>query len=233
MKKRRYKSNLLMLGLLFVIGTTSVSFVGAETVTIQVFDHATASMYDYANTTITIPCFQEMLSARMVFEGYCDPDDPYLRNLRFFVDGNETTAMGRGGSIGTEQLGAKFQFGCITIPPPCGLIFPGGHDTWEFDMSQCAFANVWPETGWHYKRFIPQSPEETVGFFSPGEHLIEACITSEPAHSGPTYETWISITLIFELTPCVEGSLFSDALWILPVAILASSLMVLHQRRRH
>ena len=252
MKKIRYKPNLVVLCILVVIGTSSVGFVGAQaqkvTVTITVFDHATAGMYDHANTTITIPCFQDMLSCRMVFEGYCDPDDKYLRCLTFFVDGNfsvqdpEGYMIGQGGYIGTEQLGDHFQFGCgPTLPDPCGLIYrgevpPGEHKTWIFNMSECAFANHWSHEyypGWHYKSFIPESAEDTVGYFSPGEHLIEACITSEPAKCGPKYETWISIKLEFELIPCAVGSLFSDVLAILPVAVLAGVLVVLRRRRNH
>jgi len=56
-------------------------------------------------------------------------------------------------------------------------------------MSNCKFAKAWPKTGSQWLNFIPEDPSQTVGYFSPGVHTIDAYVTT------PKVGSWISITL--------------------------------------
>jgi len=107
-------------------------------------------------------------------------------------------------------------------------------------MSNCQFAGGWPDPPYTiYHDFKPQSAGDTVGFFSTGEHTITAFVSTQDAYSvclecdpPDPQESWITIILDIEYTePCVVGSLFSDALVILPLAVLAGTLMVLRKRK--
>lgn len=221
MIKSRYKAILLMLSMSVVIGTASVSFVGAASLNITVFDNFYSNMDHPAETTIIIPCFQSIESARMVITAYHDPDDTYLRAVYFALDGI-------GDYIGVWRQGPGQVRGEVTTNA-------GDLKEWEFDMSHCMFANptepTGPEFGFYYRNFIPQNIGETIGYFSPGEHSVLAFLTTRDETSGATQDSWITITLYFEYTPCVEGSLFSDAFEILPLAVLAGTLVVIRKRK--
>lgn len=250
MKRIRYKAMLFVLCMSLVIGTASVGFVGAVSETITVFEQVTCSRGIPANTTITIPCFQSIESIQMEIEGYCGDG---FRALWFSLDGDwpptEDGVEGggyigtRGGYIGTWRLDRHQvrdlpsdhpDYDSSTDDSTSGTISGGQTNTWIFDMTHCmvAYGNDGPfgtyenpDPGFYWINFIPECQENTVGYFSPGDHTVYSMISSD------TYTSWISLTLYFEYTPCVEGSLFSDALVILPVTVLAGTLVVLRKRK--
>lgn len=223
MKKIKNKAILFVLCMSLVIGTSSVGYVRAPTMEMTVFNQENSNWDHKAIKTIIIPCFQEIVSIHMTITAYYDPDDYFLRAVWFDLDG-------RGGWIGTYRFGPHDVRG--------NIIEPGQTLTWTYDMSNCQFAGEWdpnadpPLPDRIYYDFIHPPACETVGFFSTGEHTITAYVSSQDVYMGKTQDSWITIILDFEYTePCVVGSLFSDALGILPLAVLASTLVVLRKRK--
>jgi len=173
------------------------------TLNITVFDQEYSNWDHPAITTITIPD-RPIESVRLEWDGYCDPDDFYLRAIAFWVDW-------RGGGIGVWRIMGGQVSGY-------GTISPGQTKHWEFDMSNCQFAkntsdlptvpNWDPEKGSVYWNFIPQDPSQTTGYFSPGEHTIKAFISSQDRFSvfpnqwypditepEPKQDSWITIII--------------------------------------
>ena len=157
---------------------------------LTVFDHEFSNWDHPAITTIDIPCIATY--ARLEYQGHSDPNEPYLRAITFWLDG-------RGGAIGTRREGPGQVRGY-------GTISPGQTKDWVFDLSYCQFAKQ-TGTGSDYLNFLPQSPLDTSGYLSPGQHEVKAYISSQDAYSGPTQDSWITIKLylafVIDTTPPV------------------------------
>ncbi|MFX0034008.1 MAG: hypothetical protein ACFE9I_00030, partial [Candidatus Hermodarchaeota archaeon] len=166
--------------------------------TIIIFDHEYSNSEHPAIKTIKIP--GEPISCIMEIVAYCDPDDIYLRAVYFALDDI-------GDPIGVERIGAGQVRGDVTIRG-------GETKTWEFDMSNCQFAKPSPETGSYFRNFIPQTEENFIGFFSPGEHTVKAFVTSQNSYKGATQDSWITIKLHFifkEIVVSVLDHVYSNA----------------------
>ena len=168
--------------------------------TITVFNHEYSNWDHPAISTINIPDLP-IESCILELDAYSDPDEyPItLRAIGFYLDW-------RGGAIGAWRLGPGQVRGD-------GTIRYGQEKSWEYDMSYCRFAkntsdvpdtdgdgNPGPgnaDVGSVFWNFIPQYPSQESGYFSPGEHIIKAFVTSQDAHSGSTQDSWISIKLHF------------------------------------
>lgn len=205
MNKSLFKSFLVVSCLVLFGATLSIVFINASpvlsgadggddvghTATITVFDHYNSNWNHPAITTINIPCYWQVLSCHLDYDGYCDPNDPYLRAITFWLDW-------RGGAIGTYRVGPGQVRGY-------GTISPGQTKHWEFDMSNCQFASN--TTGDVYWNFIPQDEDDIRGYFSPGEHTVTAFISSQDAFMGATQDSWISITLHIEYNDLIGDTL--------------------------
>ncbi|MFX1501120.1 MAG: hypothetical protein ACFFDH_09185 [Promethearchaeota archaeon] len=195
MKKTLYKSILILSCLVLFGGSLSIYMITApaepsddaivHNASVVVFDHYNSNWNHPAIATINIPCYWEITSCRMEYDGYCDPDDYYVRAIGFWLDW-------RGSWIGSERTGPFDVWGY-------GIIYPGQTKHWEFDMSYCQFAKNWSDgPGSVYWNFIPQDEDDKGGYFSPGEHTITAFVSSQDFCAGATQDSWISITLYFE-----------------------------------
>lgn len=188
MKRISYKSILLILCLSMFISALSLSFVRADlsmatpgglTETIVVFDEEPCTWGDHAIADITIKDWP-IESVHMKMKAHLDSSDIYLRAIVFRLDG-------RGECIDAYRY-EKFQTGGYgVISPGQTKLFPAGANL--YDMSYCKFAKAWPGTGSQWLNFIPEDPSQTVGYFSPGVHTIDAYVTT------PRVGSWISITL--------------------------------------
>jgi len=201
LKKNRYKSILLILCLSMFSSVLSLGFVRAElstaspgglTETIYVFDHRTANTNIPAIETITIKDIP-VESVIMFLEA--KNGDYIMRAIHFDVDGYRDGVLGTPPGVGGAILTWRVYKFNVRGP---GVLYgaPGSpgypnQKSFTIDMSdECYFATgVNYEK--HYHNFIPQDPSQTVGYFSPGDHIITAFVTGPSSHG----HSWITIRL--------------------------------------
>ncbi|MHA1395841.1 MAG: hypothetical protein ACTSRZ_20250, partial [Promethearchaeota archaeon] len=129
-------------------------------------------------STFTIPDI-DIQYGYMKVEAYCDPDDLYLRAINIYFDD-------KGGAIG-----------CCNIAP-CQVrgdtILPGEHKILYYDLENIQFATN-SEPGSFYIDLLHDKNSSGSEFLAPGIHRIKAYVSSQDRFSGPTQDSWISITL--------------------------------------
>jgi hypothetical protein len=150
-------------------------------VTIISFNQVYGNANHRPTITFEIPQIN-VTSCRLVLTAYCDPDDVYLRAIRFHFDGI-------GGPIGCSAIAVSQVRG--------DTISPGQTVTYIYDMSHVQFANLTTWQGYYYQNFIPQDNESNIGVFSPGGHNVTMYVTSRDTYSGDTQDSWVSIVLYF------------------------------------
>jgi hypothetical protein len=197
--KKNFSKTILLILLLSIFGSTfGFKFVKADlstanscalTQTMVVFDHYYSNWDHPAIATITIPPWP-IESCYMEYKGR-NNDYMYLRAITFWLDW-------RGGAIGCwrQQAGQVRGYGTIGT---------NSYKEWNFDMSNCQFAkntsdlptvpNYDPAAGSVYWNFIPEDSAPPTGYFTPGQHTIEAFISAQDFSSHQL--SWITLILHF------------------------------------
>lgn len=197
MKKIRNKTILFILCFSMLSGTVSLGFVKAElstaspgglTETIEVFNQQTATTTNPAIATITI---KNMPVESVIMELVAhNADRNWWRAIHFDVDGYLDGIVGTPPGVGGGILVWREGPGQVRGP---GVLYYGPYTkSFTIDMStECYFA-----TGVNYEKFyhnfVPQDPSQTVGYFSPGDHIITSFVTA-PGSAG---NSWVTIRLI-------------------------------------
>ncbi len=149
---------------------------------ITVYDHVFGDTPENVPIlTFTIPNIN-ITSCQMKITAYCDPDDPYPRAIDFRLDDLASISI-----IGTTASGPGQVSG--------DTILPGQLVEYNYDMSHVQFAIY--SGGYLFKNFIPQTPSDTFGFLSPGNHSLMCYVTSNSYILGATHDSWVSVTLYF------------------------------------
>jgi hypothetical protein len=171
-----------------------------EYLTITVFDHTLANRDHHALATITLPACKQVVACQLEITEHLDKDDPWVRATYFFFDIFNASCE-------------EYVIGCSRVGPGSvsgDIIAPGQTVTYEYDMSNVQFSKRWPETGSWYYNFIPQDEDDTLGYLSPGEHVIETWISSYDKYSGELpADTWITLKLHLVLEDAV-GTVMDD-----------------------
>lgn len=201
MKKIRYKSILLILCLSMFSSALTFGFVKAEltqassvnlTETIVVFDHESHNRQNPAIATITI---QNMPIESVIMELEARNNDrDWWRAIYFDVDGYLDGVVGTPPGVGGLILTWREYLFNVRGP---GVLYnigsPDGPNQKSFmiDMSNEAYFATGVNYEKYYHNFIPQNPSQTVGYFSPGQHIITTFVTS-PATAE---NSWVTVKL--------------------------------------